>query len=75
MSSNQFKVGDRVVFKPNWEELRKIYGCTESVIKRQMGKGEMVVDNVYDNWVEVEPDIGYRFRYEMLQLAREVNEV
>ena len=71
-----FKIGDTVRFKRDWKQIIKDndYGYKEERLDRIKDKDLKVV-RISGNMVHTKPNEDYRFYYNMLEYAKEDNEI
>ena len=72
-----FKIGDKVRLKSNWKQINADcdFRYKVSTLEQQERTGDMIVTETDHSFANVTPDIGYRYRYELLELAKEENEI
>mgnify|MGYP006364193475 FL=1 len=72
-----FEKGDKVRLKQDWLQINEKYVLNYGVkkLREQEGLGDMIITKVFQGYVNVTPDIGYRYRFELLEHAKEENEI
>ena len=73
---NPFKIGDVVRFKRNWKQIIEdnSYGYNVERLIRIKDK-DLKVERISENMVHTTPNENYRFYYNMLEYAKEENEI